>query len=103
MQRKRAYVVPKYKDCDIICGYTLYFTSKCILEAMHVHASQKELTESGSVKLWVKENGDTIVQHRGAANDFELNQIRTYVKNNHARMYKQWRESSPNGYYGNEK
>ena len=26
---------------------------------MHVHASDKRLTESGSAKFWVYENGDT--------------------------------------------
>lgn len=39
--------MPKYTD-DIIAGYTLYFTSKCVIEAMHVHASDKELSEYGS-------------------------------------------------------
>ena len=30
--------MPKYYDF-MICGYYLYFTSHCIVEAMHVHAS----------------------------------------------------------------
>ena len=32
--------MPKYFDF-MICGYYLYFTSHCIVEAMHVHASDK--------------------------------------------------------------
>lgn len=31
--------MPKYTS-DIVAGYTLYFTSKCIVEAMHVHGTQ---------------------------------------------------------------
>lgn len=38
--------MPKYYDF-MICGYYLYFTSHCIVEAMHVHASDRHLTESG--------------------------------------------------------
>lgn len=46
----------------MVCGYYLYFTSHCIIEAMHVHASDRRLTESGSAKLFVKGNGDTEVK-----------------------------------------
>ena len=60
--------MPKYYDF-MICGYFLYFTSHCIVEAMHVHASDRRLTERGSAKLFVKGNGDTIVQNRGILND----------------------------------
>lgn len=34
--------MPKYYDF-MICGYYLYFTSHCIVEAMHVHASDRHL------------------------------------------------------------
>lgn len=51
----------------MICGYYLYFTSHCIIEAMHVHASDKRLTEAGSAKLFVKGNGDTEVKVRWCA------------------------------------
>lgn len=47
--------MPKYYDF-MICGYYLYFTSHCIVEAMHVHASDRRLTECGSAKLFVKGN-----------------------------------------------
>ena len=53
--------MPKYTP-DIVAGYCLYFTSKCVVEAMHVHASDKELSEQNSAKLFVKENGDTVIE-----------------------------------------
>ena len=55
--------MPKYFDF-MICGYYLYFTSHCIIEAMHVHASNRHLTEAGSAKLFVLGNGDTEVKER---------------------------------------
>ena len=36
--------MPKYY-AYMIAGYYLYFTSKCIVEAFHVHASDKRLSE----------------------------------------------------------
>ena len=35
-------LMPKYYDF-MICGYYLYFTSHCIVEAMHVHVSDRHL------------------------------------------------------------
>ena len=32
---------------------------------MHVHASASQLTEAGSGKLFVKENGDSVVKNKG--------------------------------------
>lgn len=94
--------MPKYRNCDIICGYTLYFTSKCIIEAMHVHASDSELTEGGSVKLFVRSDGSTVVRNKGTANAYAIGQIQTYIKNNYQRMYEQWKEYSSNGFYREE-
>ena len=54
--------MPKYFDFKI-CGYFLYFTSHCIVEAMHVHASDRRLTEQGSAKLFVKGNGDPQIRN----------------------------------------
>ena len=47
--------MPKYFEFKVT-GYYLYFTSFCIIECMHVHASDKFLTEKGSAKFFVKEN-----------------------------------------------
>ena len=53
--------MPKYFSFKV-AGYFLYFTSKCIIEAFHVHASDSKLTEESSAKFFVKGNGDTIIQ-----------------------------------------
>ena len=52
--------MPKYYEYKI-AGYYLYFTSYCVIECMHVHASDRKLTEAGSAKFFVKDNGDTLV------------------------------------------
>lgn len=85
----------------MICGYYLYFTSHCIIEAMHVHASGKRLTESGSAKLFVKSNGETEVQVRGRLTDKELRIIRGFIKDNYKDMYIKWASMSDKGFYGN--
>ena len=90
--------MPKYTD-DIIAGYTLYFTSKCVIEAMHVHASDKELSEHGSAKLFVYSNGDTKITNHGNVNDSDMRKIQMYIKANHELMYKKWKSRSDNGYY----
>lgn len=90
--------MPKYTD-DIIAGYTLYFTSKCVIEAMHVHASDKELSEKGSAKLFVYQNGDTKISRRGNINDSDMRIIQMYIKANHEQMYKKWKSRSDTGYY----
>ena len=92
--------MPKYYDFKV-CGYYLYFTSHCVVECMHVHASDKKLTESGSAKFFVKSNGDTVIQHRGILTDRELNQIQAFIKANYLDMYKKWAEKSNSGYYAN--
>ena len=64
--------IPKYYEFKI-ARYYLYFTSHCVIECMHVHASDRKLTESGSAKFFVRENGDTVLQNRGILNDREIN------------------------------
>ena len=60
--------MPKYYPFKV-AGYFLYFTSKCIVECMHVHASDKRLTQEGSAKFFVKADGDTVLQNRGRLNE----------------------------------
>lgn len=91
--------MPKYYDFKI-CGYYLYFTSHCIVEAMHVHASDQRLTEYGSAKLFVTGNGDTVVKEQGALTDKELRIVREFVKGNYQEMFLKWKEMSCNGFYG---
>lgn len=90
--------MPKYTN-DIIAGYTLYFTSKCVIEAMHVHASDRELSEKGSAKLYVYQNGDTKVTRKGNVSDSDMKIIQMYIKANHEQMYEKWKSRSDNGYY----
>ena len=93
--------MPKYYDFKI-CGYYLYFTSHCIIECMHVHASDRKLTEAGSAKFFVKSNGDTIVENQGMLTDREMRKIQAFIKDNYKEMYLKWSEMSENGFYGQE-
>ena len=72
--------MPKYYEFKV-CGYYLYFTAKCIVEAFHVHASDSKLSEEGSAKFFVKANGDTEIQKVGILSKQELNKIiKTCIK-----------------------
>jgi len=66
---------------------------------MHVHASDRRMTEAGSAKLFVKGNGDTEVKERGMLTDKELRIIREFIKENYKEMYIKWSSMSPNGFY----
>lgn len=55
--------MPKYYKF-MVAGYYLYFTSYCVLECMHVHASDSNLTQQIAAKFFVKSNGDTVVQKK---------------------------------------
>lgn len=90
--------MPKYFDFKV-CGYFLYFTSHCIIECMHVHASDSRLTESGSAKLFVKNGGDTVVQNQGMLSDRELRIVQAFVKENYREMYLKWAAMSDEGFY----
>lgn len=90
-----------------MCGYAFtrengrirYFTSFCVVECMHVHASDRKLTEESSAKFFVKANGDTILQNRGRLNDREINKIQAYIKKHYKEMYRKWAEYSKNEFY----
>jgi hypothetical protein len=91
--------MPKYYQYKV-AGYYLYFTSKCVIEAMHVHASDRKLTESGAAKFFVKENGDTVLQERGILTEQELRKIQEFIKERYREMYQKWSEYSATGFYG---
>ena len=93
--------MPKYYEFKI-AGYYLYFTSHCIIECMHVHESDRKLTESGSAKFFVRENGDTVLQNRGILNDREIRIIQGFIKQNYQEMYLKWAEYSSEGFYNNQ-
>lgn len=90
--------MPKYYQFKV-AGYYLYFTSKCVIECMHVHASDKKLTEEGSAKFFVKANGDSVLQKKGILNDREIKQIQMFIKERYQEMYLKWQEYSTNEYY----
>ena len=91
--------MPKYFSFKV-CGYFLYFTSHCVIEAMHVHASDTKLTESSSAKFFVKSNGDTTVENRGVLSDKEISKIREFIKENYREMYITWSSFSDQGFFG---
>lgn len=93
--------MPKYYPFKI-AGYYLYFTSKCIVEAMHVHASDSKLTEETSAKFFVKGNGDSVLQAKGILTDKEINKIQAFIKINYQDMYNKWAEFSTQGFYNKE-
>lgn len=92
--------MPKYYEYKIE-GYYLYFTSFCTIECMHVHASNRKLSESGSAKFFVKEDGDSVLQRRGMLNDREIRKIQIFIKNNYQEMYLKWSQYSQQGFYEN--
>lgn len=94
--------MPKYFPFKV-AGYYLYYTMECVIECMHVHASDSRLTEAGSAKLFVRPNGDTIIQHKGIVSDSDMKRIQKYIKLNHETMFEIWSEYSKHGYYGENK
>ena len=64
--------MPKYYPFRI-ADHFLYFTSECIVEAMHVHASDRKLTEAKSAKFFVKADGSSVLEKRGDLTDREIN------------------------------
>ena len=90
--------MPKYYEFKVF-GYYLYFTSHCIIECMHAHASDGKLTEAGSAKFFVKNNGDTVLQNRGVLTDREIRGIQAFIKENYKEMYLKWSSLSDDGFY----
>ena len=91
--------MPKYYEYKV-CGYYLYYTSHCIIEAMHVHASDRKLTEAGSAKFFVKKDGETTIENEGQLTDREIRMVREFIKDNYKEMYMKWAQKSDNEFYG---
>ena len=90
--------MPKYYQYQI-AGYYLYYTSHCVIECMHVHASDRKLTEAGSAKFFVNSDGSTILQNRGILTDREIAKIQKFIQINYLDMYEKWSSDSENGFY----
>ena len=82
-----------------IADHYLYFTSECIVEAMHVHASDRKLTEEQSAKFFVRADGSSDLQKRGDLNDREINTIGKFIKENYLDMYRMWKEFGGGDFY----
>lgn len=93
--------MPKYYEFKV-CGYYLYYTSSCVIEAMHVHASDRKLTEAGSAKFFVKSNGDTTVENQGILLERDVRKIREFIKKHYKEMYQKWSQLSNTGFYGDK-
>ena len=91
--------MPKYTS-DIIAGYTLYFTSKCVVEAMHVHASQdNRLREVGSAKFFVSADGSSKMMAQGTLKAHQVLEIQAFIKQHHLEMFAKWSERSKMGFF----
>ena len=67
---------------------------------MHVHASERKLTEAGSAKFFVKKDGETTIENAGQLTDREIRMIREFIKDNYKEMYMKWAQKSDKGFYG---
>lgn len=94
--------MPKYFPFKV-AGYYLYFTMACTVECIHTHASDSKLTEAGSAKLFIKSDGDTIIQNHGTVSDVDMRTIQKYIKKNYLTMFEKWSQYSQHGYYGENK
>lgn len=54
-------------------------------------------------KLFVKQNGDTLVQSSGILTERELRKIQKFIKLNYQEMYLKWSAYSQQGFYGENK
>ena len=90
--------MPKYFSFKV-CGYYLYFTSHCVVECMHAHASDEELTEAGSAKFFVRGDGSSRMTNQGRLTEREASQIQRFIAENYETMYLVWRTMSQNGFY----
>ena len=93
--------MPKYFQF-MVAGYYLYFTSFCVVECMHVRASDGKLTESGSAKFFVKANGDATLERQGRLTAREATMIQKFIKKNYREMYLKRKEYSTEDFYGRD-
>ncbi len=90
--------MPKYYLFKVY-GYYLYYTSFCVIECMHVHASDSKLSEGGSAKFFVRSDGSTLVQKKGALTDMEIRRLQGFIREHYLEMYEVWKTDSDNGFY----
>ena len=90
--------MPKYYPYKI-ADHFLYFTAQCIVEAMHVHASDSCLTESSSAKFFVRADGSSVLRRRGDLTDRQVSLIRKFIQANYLDMYRTWKDFGGEDFY----
>ena len=94
--------MPKY-CAEKVLGHWLYFTSHCILEAMHVHASQDgKLREKGAAKFFVYSDGSSKMMNQGTLRNQDVSEIQAFIKQHYLEMFAKWQELSDSGFYGKQ-
>ena len=93
--------MPKYYPYKV-AGYYLYFTSHCLIEAMHVHAGNEEQSEQTAAKFFVLADGSTRLMSRGELNDRAILKVQKFIKQNYLSMYDKWCKYSDYGFYVGE-
>ena len=68
--------------------------------SMIQYTSDRKLTEAGSTKFFVKNNGDTTLERQGSLTDREVRKIRAFIKEHYKEMYLKWIEIADTGFYG---
>ena len=92
--------MPKY-FAEKVLGHWLYFTSHCILEAMHVHASlDGKLREKGAAKFFVYSDGSSKMMNQGTLRDQDVPEMQAFIKQHYLEMFAKWQELSDSGFYG---
>lgn len=90
--------MPKYSE-DKVFGHYLYFTSYCVVEAMHVHAGNEEMVQSMSAKFFVRADGSSVMKRKGDLTARQVTGIQAYIQKHYLAMYAKWSRKSRNGFY----
>ena len=68
-------------------------------QAMHVHASDRKLTEQKSAKFFVRADGSSVLRRRGDLTKSQQIGIQAYIKKNYLSMFALWSMMSSNGFF----
>lgn len=82
---------------------TFIIQSTVLLNVCMLMLVTGKLTEGGSAKFFVLEDGSTIIQNRGVLNDREILKIQKFIKLHYLEMYEKWAKDSENGFFGEKK
>ena len=83
--------MPKFYEGKIE-GCDLYFTSLCILEAFHAHASDNGMRRRGAAKFFIFDDGTSSVEMDGKLSKKQISAIQVYIKRNHIEMLENWND-----------